>query len=470
MNELWQCGVERLSSLFDAGQASPSEALGATLERIAEKDPEIGAFTCVLEETATEEARRSSEELHRGWRRGPLHGVPVAVKELFDVKGAPGDYGSDTLAGRVADTDAELVRRLRRGGAVIVGTTRSHEFGWGITTQHPRRGGTRNPWDLSRIPGGSSGGSAAAVAVGMVPVAVGSDTGGSIRIPSNFCGVSGLKPTFGRIPRTGGVALSPSLDTAGALGRSVRDAELLTEAMSGDDGIDPACIDGPYPTASRPALTLQGVRVGVSENLFEVELDSSVRAVYDSALGVLSELGVEIVEVSLPDAGEVRAAFETLQRAEVFYVHNQVLGLYPSRAGDYGADVLSRVMAAEQVTTKECVAALAAKARITAVFRRVLRKLDALVSPVAAVGPSHIKSSDTAIVNGQERLLREVVMGFTVPMNLTGLPTAVTPAGFDANRLPAAVQFTASSGREDTAVAIAAAFQAAAGLIPLAPV
>ena len=210
--------------------------------------------------------------------------------------------------------------------------------------------------------------------------------------------------------------------------------------------------------------------MGVSENLFEVELDSSVRSVYDSALGVLSELGVEIVEVSLPDAGEVRAAFETLQRAEVFYVHNQVLGLYPSRADDYGADVLSRVMAAEQVTTKECVAALAAKARTTAVFRRVLRKLDALVSPVAAVGPSHIKSSDTAIVNGQERLLREVVMGFTVPMNLTGLPTAVTPAGFDANGLPAAVQFTASSGREDTAVAIAAAFQAAAGLIPLAPV
>ncbi len=470
MTELWHLGVEALSSLFAAGQTSPTEALQAHLERIREKDPAIGAFSCVLEESAVSEARARTEDLQRGLRRGPLHGVPVAVKELFDVNGAPADYGSDTLAGRVADADAELVRRLRRGGAVIVGTTRSHEFGWGITTQHQRRGGTRNPWDLTRIPGGSSGGSGAAIAAGMVPAAVGSDTGGSIRIPSSFCGVSGLKPGFGRIPRTGGVALAPTLDTPGAMGRSIRDAEVLVNVMSGSDGVDPDCTGGPCPTAAATPSTLAGARLGISENLFEVELDSAVAPVYASALEALTELGAEIVEVSLPDAAEVRACFETIQKAEVYYVHSHMLGLYPSRADDYGSDVRSRVEAAEQVTTSEFVAALLEKPRITAEFTRQLLQLDALISPISAVPPSLIQSSDKAVVNGRERVLREVVMGFTVPMNLTGLPTAVVPAGFDSHGLPAAIQFTPGSGREDAAVALASAFELASVSVPIAPV
>ena len=470
MSELWELGAGALAKLFVAGQASPSEALQSTLGRISEVDPKIGAFVCVLEEAATAEARARTEELQQGLLRGPLHGVPVAIKELFDVESAPADYGSDTLAGRVSTADAELVSRLRRGGAVIVGTTRSHEFGWGITTQHQRRGGTRNPWDVTRIPGGSSGGSAAAVAAGMVPAAVGSDTGGSIRIPSNFCGVSGLKPTFGRIPRTGGVALAPSLDTAGAIGRSIRDAELLVDVMSGADGVDPDCIEGAYPKTHEPPRTLQGTRVGISEDLFEVKLDSAVAGVYVSALEVLAELGAEIVEVSLPGAAEVRGSFETLQKAEVYYVHNQILGLFPSRADDYGTDVLSRIEAAAQVTASECVAARLDKSRITAEFSRQLRLLDAVVSPISAAQASFIERSDEAVVNGSKRVLREVVMGFTVPMNLTGMPTAVVPAGFDVWGLPAAVQFTAARGCENKAVAIASVFQLASNSAALAPV
>ena len=470
MTKLWQLGVATLSKLLASGQTSPSEALQAHLERIAEKDSAIRAFTCVLEETATAEAQERTEELRRGIWRGPLHGVPVAVKELFDVKGAPADYGSDTLAGRIADNDAELVRRLRRSGAVIVGTTRSHEFGWGITTQHQLRGGTRNPWDLSRIPGGSSGGSGAAIAAGMVPAAVGSDTGGSIRIPSSFCGVSGLKPSFGRIPRTGGAALAPSLDTPGALARSIRDAELLVVAMSGADGADPDCTDGGYPVVLEPPTTLQGTRVGVSKNLFEVELDSAVSPVYSRALQILNELGAEIVEIPLPDAAEVRSTFEALQKAEAYYVHSEVFGLFPKRADDYGSDVRSRIEAAAQVTAKEYVAARIEKTRITAAFSRQLRLLDAVVSPISAVSPSHVESSDTAVLNGSEQSIREVVMSFTVPMNLTRMPTAVVPAGLDDHGLPAAVQFTAGRGRENLAVAVASAFQLASDSVPLAPV
>ncbi|MDE0668511.1 MAG: amidase, partial [bacterium] len=202
--------IARLGELYAAGEAEPSEVLAATLERIERLDGALGAFSEVTAERAVAEATERTEELRRGESRGPLHGVPVAIKELFDVAGAVGDYGSDVLAGRVPDADAESVRRLREAGAVIVGVTRSHEFGWGITSQHATRPSPRNPWNLERVPGGSSGGSAAAVAAGMVPAAVASDTGGSVRIPATYCGTAGIKPTLGRISRAGGAALAPT--------------------------------------------------------------------------------------------------------------------------------------------------------------------------------------------------------------------------------------------------------------------
>ena len=459
MTELWQLGVRSLARLYDARQAGPVEVLEASHERIRSTDGMVGAFACVLDEEARSAARVLQDELSRGVSRGPLHGVPVAVKELFDVEGAPCDYGSDVLSGRVAAADAELVRRLRQGGALIVGTTRSHEFGWGITTQHERRAGTRNPWNLDRIPGGSSGGSGAAVAAGMVPVAVGSDTGGSIRIPANFCGVAGLKPTFGRVSRTGGMALAPSFDTAGALGRTVEDAAVLTEAMSGADGVDPACPPD-LPPMRVPAApgSLDGVRIGVSADLMNVGLDRSIEAVFDAAASLLKELGAQIVEVDLPDAESIRTAFVPLQMAEAFHMHHS-MGLYPQRAGDYGADVRSRLEAASDVSIGDYLAALEQRRRISAAFERELRSVDAIVSPVSGVGPSRVGDSDRAVLNGQTRPLRDAVMAFTLPHNVTGLPTSIVPVGVDADGLPVGVQFMAGRWREDRAVEIAAALE-----------
>ena len=257
----------RLGSLYAAGETDPSEVLAATLERIDRLDGALGAFAEVTAERATAEAAERTAELRRGESRGPLHGVPVAVKELFDVAGAVGDYGSEVLAGRVPDADAELVRRLRAAGAVIVGVTRSHELGWGITSQHARRSSPRNPWNLNRVPGGSSGGSAAAVAAGMVPAAVASDTGGSVRIPATFCGVAGIKPTLGRISRTGGLALAPTLDTPGVVAGRVEDLWPMLAAMSGPHPGDPAALADPLPVAVDPgsfAAGLAGVRVGLA--------------------------------------------------------------------------------------------------------------------------------------------------------------------------------------------------------------
>lgn len=464
MTELWQLGARDLARLYGARQASPVEVLEASLARIQAVDGMVGAFACVLAEAAHEAARRREEELLRGMVRGPLHGVPVGVKELFDVEGAPGDYGSDALAGRVAAADAELVRRLRRGGALIVGTTRSHEFGWGITTQHERRASTRNPWNLDRVPGGSSGGSGAAVASGMVPVAVGSDTGGSIRIPASFCGVAGLKPTFGRVSRTGGVALAPSFDTAGALGRTVEDAATTVTVMSGADGVDPAC-PADLPDLPPPAVpaqgSLHGVRVGVSADLMDVGLDAGIEAVFKAAVSALEELGAEIVEVALPDAESIRAAFVPLQMAEAYHVHHRSMGLYPQRADDYGADVRSRLEAAAEVPVGDYLAAQEERGRIVAAFERRLRFLDAILGPVSGVGPSRVDDSDQAVWNGRIRPLRDAVMIFTVPNNMTGLPTSVVPVGVDPDGMPVAVQLMAGRWREDKAVEIAAALRLA---------
>ncbi len=469
MTELWRLDAAALAQRFDAGTTSPTEALEATLSRIAAVDGAIGAFRCVLEESARAEARARSDELARGHRRGPLHGVPVAVKELFDVVGAPGDYGSDVLAGRTAERDAALVTHLRRSGAVIVGTTCSHEFGWGITTQHHRRGGARNPWNLARVPGGSSGGSGAAVASGMVPVAVGSDTGGSVRIPASFCGVAGLKPSFGLVGRTGGVALAPSFDTPGALARTITDAATLVGAMCGEDASDPGWAGRTWCAQPVRVDDLTGFRVATAANLIDVDLDAAVGRCHDTAIESLAGLGAEIVEVDLPSAGEMLEAFVPLQMAEAHDVHHRVLGLYPGQADLYGPDVRSRLEAASEVDIGHYLTAREARDRIRAAFDRCLRDVDAIISPITAVAPSSIDDPDIGHLNGGAHPLRDLVMRFTIPQNLTGLPSAIVRAGFDGAGMPVGVQLTAARHREDTAVTVAAALQTALGAITTAP-
>ena len=475
--ELEGLSIARLAALYAAGETHPGEVLAATLGRIERLDGALGAFACVTAERATEQARRRTDELRRGLSRGPLHGVPVAVKELFDVAGATGDYGSDALAGRVPDADAELVWRLRAAGAVIVGVTRSHELGWGITSQHATRPSPRNPWNLNRVPGGSSGGSAAAVAAGMVPAAVASDTGGSVRIPAAFCGVAGAKPTFGRISRAGGAALAPSLDTPGVVAGRVEDLWPMLAAMSGPGGGDPATTAEPLPPAPDWAAggpALDGVRVGISAALNgAVPLGPGAAAGFERTCEALRECGATFVDVDLPPAAEMLATFVPLQMAEAYDVHVRQLGLFPQRAADYGADVRGRLELASQVTLAAYLQARRRSVEFAWAFEQAFGSMDVLVSPVSAVGPSTVDDPDTVIVDGERRPLREVVMGFTVPQNLTGLPTSSVPVGFDGDGLPVGVQFTAGRRREDVAIRVAGAVEEVLGgeapRVPITP-
>ena len=439
---------------------SSVDRTSAALDRIDRHDAAIGAFVDVLRGRAMDEAEQADAATAVGLRRGKLHGVPIAVKELFDVAGADGSYGSLVLAGRRATRDAAVVTALRRAGAVVVGTTRSHEFGWGITTQHATRGSTSNPWDLGRVPGGSSGGSAAAVAAGLVPLAIGSDTGGSIRLPAAFCGVLGLKTTFGRISRAGGVALAPSFDSPGFLARTVA---MLAAAFTVSTGADP---DDPSTVLSPPADPVRFDLAHVSRLRFALPAGLSpepledARTVAIETMGAgLRRLGLHQTEVAVPDARSLFEAFVPLQMAEALDVHTNILNLYPQAADNYGSDVRSRLELAGSVTVAQYLQARRTQDQATASFARAFQFADVLVSPVGATAPSRIVTPDIVTMFGSDVPLRNAMMPYTVPQNIAGLPSITCPIGFDDLGMPIGIQLTGAPWSEPLLLAIAFALE-----------
>ena len=442
-------GVQEALEDLDRGRFDPVKVTEDCLRRIDEMDGLIRAFSWVDAEGALATAHERGRQLADGVRVGPLHGLPIAVKELIDVASAPSEYGSQARAGQFADTDAAVVTRLRAAGAVVVGTTRSHEFGWGITTQHPVRGGTRNPVASDRVPGGSSGGAAAAVAAGMVPACVATDTGGSIRIPSAFCGVAGIKPTFGSVPRAGVVPLAPSLDTVGVIARHVGDLWPVLAVMQ---GVDPRASDQSRP---RCRESLSGVSIGVAPRLVSGVSDGWRSACYDNALDVCAQLGAQLTEVDTPAAEDIRAVFTLIQGFEAMRTHTLTLALYPEHKDRYGADVAARLEWASGITQHEYEMARREGEQLRAQLVEASRTVDACLTPVSLVAPPMLDSPDTVQVRGQTVLTRDAVMGFTVPQNLAGLPAVAFPGALAEDGLPFGLQLTGAPGRDTAVLCIA---------------
>lgn len=444
-----------LLSDYRQGRRSPPEVVEEVAARIDRLDPHIGAFRETSLERAAAEAEVRADELRRGELRGPLHGVPVAIKELFDVEGMSGAYGSRVLDGRTASNDAEAVRRLRQAGAIVVGITRSHEFGWGITTQHAELGGTANPWDLDRVPGGSSGGSAAAVAAGMVPIALGSDTGGSIRIPSAFCGTVGIKPTYGRVSAAGAVPLAPSFDTPGPIARYVEDLEVALAALAGRDLADPSTL--------LPELGPTRDGGGFDEAKFLTCPDLHVRPLApDHAKlfdGLLDDLDSDapVREVGFAGVDRLRDTFATIQMAEAYHVHSEQLATFPDRSDLYGSDVRGRLSTAADVTLSTYLSAQRHARDLRARFDDLLKDNQLLILPVSAGGPAYRSTPDVVTHLGEELQFRDLVMDYTVPENLGHLPACVVPAGIDGDGMPVGVQVVGSRGRDRLVLHAAAA-------------
>ncbi|HKP17229.1 MAG TPA: amidase, partial [Gaiellaceae bacterium] len=324
MNELVGLSARELLSGYRGRSFSPVEVVQALAARIEKLDPELGAFTTLCIERALEEAR-AAERRYAGDEPAPaLAGVPFGVKDLFDSEGVRTTYGSPMFDGHVPGVDAEAVRRARDAGAVLIGKTQTHEFAWGITSVNLLMGTSRNPWAPARMSGGSSGGSAVALAAHLVPLALGSDTGGSIRVPSAFCGTVGLKPTYGRVSTTGVFPLARSLDHPGPMARTPADAALLLATIAGLDERDPATEDVPLGDLDAAlAAGLAGMRVGICPDLHPVPLAPDVDSAFRAAVDAVGQLAGEVVEVEFPGAARLYETFGVIQRAEALFTHTQ---------------------------------------------------------------------------------------------------------------------------------------------------
>ena len=457
MNEVLGLSAVELLTGYQARELSPVAVLNAVAERIEQVDGAVGAFTTLCLERAHAEAQAAEDAYLAGIEVGPLAGVPFGVKDLFDSEDVRTTYGSTMFADHVPQEDAEAVRRAREAGAILVGKTQTHEFAWGITSVNPRMGTSKNPWAPDRISGGSSGGSAVALATQQVPLAIGSDTGGSIRVPASFCGVVGFKPTYGRISAAGVWPLARSLDHPGVMARHPADAALLLEALAGADPEDPATEDiplGDVADALRAGVT--GASVGVCPDLHVVPLPPDIRGVFDAAVQTVASLGGRIREIGLPGADTIYETFGTTQRAEALFTHT-CAGLYPERAEEYGDDVRARLELAAEGVAHDYLGAAAQRQRLRASFARVFKEVDVLMTPVSAASPVSIDGEATVqVANNVD--FRELVMSYTVPQDLVGLPACAVRAGFDELGIPVGVQFTGPAWSEAWVLGAAHAF------------
>ncbi len=449
-----------IARLVHEREISAREVTQAFLARIDALDRTLNCFIRVMAEDARAQAGQIDEALARGDSPGALAGVPVAIKDLVDVAGVPTTGGAHRRFHTMPATDAPLVTRLRRHGAVLIGKTNLHEVAYGATNVNPHFGPTRNPWDLTRIPGGSSGGSAAAVAAGLCAGAVGTDTGGSIRIPASLCGIVGIKPTYDRVPRGGVLPLSWSLDHLGPLTRTVGDAALLFSVMAGGQPAD--ALSGRQsspPPDERVTKGIAGVRVGLPRTFFWEKLQDGVEAAVDEAVHMLQDLGADILDVELPFADMAGYAVSVIVSAEATAVHERRLRAHPDA---FGNDVRLRLESGFFVTATDYVQAHRARALLTREFLRVLKRVNVLVMPATALTATPI---DEQYLPGSRGLVpvRLPLTKLTNPFNLTGLPAISVPCGFTAEGLPVGVQLVGRPFDEGTLFRIAGAYEHATG-------
>jgi aspartyl-tRNA(Asn)/glutamyl-tRNA(Gln) amidotransferase subunit A len=439
-----------------AGIVTPGDLVDEALERIEERDGAIKAFVTITREQAYKDAAQAERELRTGLTRGPLHGIPIGVKDIIGVKGVRMTANSRVLADYIAPEDATVVELLRKAGAIIIGKTNTHEFAYGTYTPP-----TRNPWDTTRIPGGSSGGSAAAVAAAMCLGALGTDTGGSIRIPAACCGVTGLKPTYGRVSCFGVIPLSWTLDHVGPLARSAEDCALFFDAITGYDPRDPNSVSGPpgrTVTALRDGTekndppSLQGMRIGLPRASFVDPLDPEVRQAWRTAARVLQEAGAAIIEdVDVPRP--TLELYRTVQRPEATLAHMQ-RGWFPARAEAYGESTRRHLSEGQKISAVDYLRAQEERRRFASAVRLVLQRVDTLALPTLPL-PAVPADMENISIDG----IPVSLLDLTMPFNLSQLPAVSFPCGFTKTGLPIGLQVVGKPFEESTILRIAHAYQ-----------
>ena len=416
-------------------QISPVELTEQALQRIAQLNPLLNAFITITAESALREARQAESEIMKGENRGPLHGIPISVKDLMYTAGVRTTAGSKIMADFIPDHDAVVVTKLREAGAVMVGKTAMHEFAYGITNDNPHYGPTRNPWNPQRVSGGSSGGAGVAVATEMCFAALGTDTGGSIRIPGSFCGVAGLKPSFGRISCRGVYPLGPTLDHVGPMARSVVDAGILYQVLSGFDPEDGYSADRPATEISL-RKSLQGLRVGVAEDYFNRDVHPEVARLFSRVPAVMEDLGASISTVKLPDMAALTEVSRTALLVEGHAGHAQHLA---ERPDELGADVRLIIERGKEISARDYVLAQLARNQFRIALEKVFASVDVLITPATPLTAFPIGTRNVMLGKAEEDA-RTAATRFTRCFNASGHPALSVCCGFDADSLPVGLQ------------------------------
>ncbi|MBI4298069.1 MAG: amidase [Chloroflexi bacterium] len=456
--DLYLLPIAEVARLIQGRKLSPVELVSAYLDRIDAVDKEVNAYITLMREAALSVAAEAEKAISRGEYKGPLHGVPVGLKDLFSIKGIRTTAGTEVMADLVPTEDCTVALKLKDAGAIILGKLNMTELAYDPTGENIHYGDVRNPWSLERMSGGSSSGSAAAVVAGECAAALGSDTGGSIRIPASLCGAVGLKPTFGRVSLYGVYPLAWSLDHAGPIARTAEDCAILLNAIAGYDAVDPVSVDVPVPDfTSNLAGGVKALRIGLPQEHGWAVLSDSVRWVAERAVKTLAELGATVTDVSLPAIAESHAISGHIQVAEALVSDGEILR---NDGNTLSTRVRQRLESGLAVTVDQYIRAQQARARMIQETRELLRNIDVLALPTCpVVAPPHGIS---------EMKFGGMTLGSTAALtyltrfaNLTGLPAISVPCGFSEEGLPVGLQLIGRPFEEATVLRAAYAYEQA---------
>jgi aspartyl-tRNA(Asn)/glutamyl-tRNA(Gln) amidotransferase subunit A len=446
----FELSLTEASRAVRARELSPVELTESVLARIAAVEERLGAYVTVAADAALAAAARAEREISASGPRGPLHGIPMALKDLIDVAGMPTTASSYVRAGHVADRDSRVAERLGAAGAVLLGKTHTHEFAYGLTTPQ-----TNNAWDRSRVAGGSSGGSAVAVAAGAATFTLGTDTGGSIRVPAALNGVVGLKPTYGLVPRTGVTSLSWSLDHVGPLTRTVQDAALVLSAIAGRDPRDPASVPAPAPDRI-PEGDLRGLKVGVPRNHYFDRVAPEVEESVRGAIERLAELGAELVDVEIPMARYIQAVQWGLMVPEATAYHERSLRAVPDL---YAPDVRVLLEAGALTSAGDYLRAQRARTMMRDAWARMFDGIDVLAAPTVPMTAVEKGRDTVEWTDGTTETVSDCYVRLCAPANVTGVPALTLPVGRDSAGLPIGMQLMARPFHDATVLRVGRVYE-----------
>ena len=450
-----------MSDRIRHGDLSPSELVEACLERIKKFDSSLDAFITVLEENARQDATTAEKQIKEGHYIGPLHGIPFSIKDVIYAEAVKCTAGSKIMSDYVSKINATSVEKMKKAGAILIGTNNTHEFACGITNVNPHYGSSKNPWNTSKLSGGSSGGSAVSVGAGMIPVSLATDTSGSIRVPSSLCGVVGLKPTYGRVSKYGIVDLAPSLDHVGCITRSAWDAAAVLQTIAGQDPLDPTTEAKEVPNYveiienGNEEITKKNFSVGIPKDYFFDYLKPEVQRVFLDFVDTIKSMDISVSDVHISGADKIYDSWKPLRLGESAEIHMKWL---QTRSEDYGDDVRRMLMQGTEVSAVDYIRAHKFRKELRNEFVKVLKNFDVLIMPTTSLTAPGF-DEQTIVIGDKTFPIYQALSRNTIAFDSTGLPAINVPVGFSNNNMPVGVQIVGPSFEEEKILSLAYAYE-----------